>query len=63
MQNSNTIYSYNEQIWNLSEWNYLVDEVSKVFKFNEEEKQLFNKIEVLNIDWIFKETSIKCMVN
>ena len=38
MQNSNAIRSYNEQSWNLPEWNYLVDEVSKVFKFDEEEK-------------------------
>ena len=38
MQNSNAIRSYNEQSWNLPEWNYLVDGVSKVFKFDEEEK-------------------------
>ena len=38
MQNSNAIRSYNEQSWNLSDWNYLVDEVSQVFKFDEEEK-------------------------
>ena len=41
MQNSAIIYSYNEQNWNLPEWNYLVDEVSKVFKFDEEEKYQF----------------------
>ena len=41
MQNSNVFCSYNEQSWNLPEWNYLVDEVSKVFKFDEEEKYQF----------------------
>jgi hypothetical protein len=41
MQNSNAICSYNEQLWKLPEWNYFVDEVSKVFRFNEEEKHQF----------------------
>ena len=41
MKNTNLAYSYQSTNWNLSEWNYLVNEVSKVFRFDEKEKLQF----------------------
>lgn len=41
MNNSNLAFSYKSNIWDLPEWNYLVEEISKVFRFSEDEKQYF----------------------
>lgn len=41
MNNTNLAYSYQSNNWKLPEWNYLVNEVSEVFKFDEKEKHQF----------------------
>lgn len=39
MLNSNLAYNSKEYSWNLPEWSYLVDEVSKVFRLTHSEKK------------------------
>lgn len=41
MNNTNLEYSYQSTIWELPEWNYLVEEISNVFRFSEDEKNRF----------------------
>ena len=40
MLNSNLAYNSKEYSWNLPEWSYLVDEVSKVFRLTHSEKEI-----------------------
>ena len=42
MLNSNLAYNSKEYSWNLPEWSYLVDEVSKVFRLTHSEKERLN---------------------
>lgn len=41
MNNTNLAYSYQSNSWNLPEWDYLVDEISKVYNFTQKEKKRF----------------------
>ena len=41
MNNTNLAYSYQSNVWKLPEWNYLVEEISKVFRFSEDERNHF----------------------
>lgn len=41
MDNTNLAYSYQSNGWNLPEWDYLVDEISKVFNLNQKERKRF----------------------
>lgn len=38
MNDTNLAYSYQINEWKLPEWNYLVNEISNVFRFSDEEK-------------------------
>lgn len=41
MYNTNVAFAYQEESWTLPEWNYLVSEISKVFRFTKEEEIQF----------------------
>lgn len=42
MYNSNLALKNNQSPWNLKEWDYLVTEISNVFRFTNEEKDVFS---------------------
>lgn len=42
MYNSNLALKNNQNTWNLKEWDYLVTEISNVFRFTNEEKEVFS---------------------
>lgn len=41
MNDTNLAYSYQINEWKLPEWNYLVNEISNVFRFSDDEKNRF----------------------
>lgn len=41
MNNTNLAYANSEYIWNLPEWDYFVNEITKVFGLTKEEKEKF----------------------
>ena len=42
MYNSNLALKNNQNTWNLKQWDYLVTEISNVFRFTNEEKDVFS---------------------
>ena len=42
MYNSNLALKNNQNAWNLKQWDYLVTEISNVFRFTNEEKDVFS---------------------
>ncbi len=42
MYNSNLALKNNQNTWNLKQWDYLVTEISNVFRFTNKEKGIYN---------------------